>query len=249
MGAILPQSDFGLGCGNEWWGWQDHEKLRRTTGEMMLNMRERDKGVDSTMYEYIISLHDVQHCVRNFGKLEQWSEGKRINFNCQIYCSFITYNILNVVLHALHVSESFPNIRATATSQQVYIPFFQRHPVFFSSGCTNKRVDCWFWMKVTVSLAWIDQCWALSGVENEWTRERCGLGSSRLVLHCCLQQSYLCNVPLLHYQDSVGYDTTLSQKCVYGFEGSTLWIPVHGGLFNLIRDYTVLPFNCRACSS
>lgn len=24
----------------------------------------------------------------------------------------------------------------------------------------------------------------------------------------------------LYYQDSVGYDTTLSRKCVYGFEGS-----------------------------
>lgn len=36
----------------------------------MLNMRERDKGVDSTMHEYILSPHDVQHCVRNIGKLD-----------------------------------------------------------------------------------------------------------------------------------------------------------------------------------
>lgn len=34
----------------------------------MLNMRERDKGVDSTMHECIVSLHDVQHRARNSRK-------------------------------------------------------------------------------------------------------------------------------------------------------------------------------------
>lgn len=35
----------------------------------MLNMRERDKGVDSTMHEYILSPHDVQHCDETSGNL------------------------------------------------------------------------------------------------------------------------------------------------------------------------------------